>query len=327
MANTDDRESTRRDPFGRYVAPLIKNRPAVVILALATVAVIGYLDRLTGTQLSVTALYLIPVAVVAWYVGPTGGRIAALVAGATQVAADLLDFHAPPPTVVIVWNAATIILISMVVGEVLTRLHVAFDAEHDLARTDALTGLPNTRSFDEFATIELERSRRYKRTFTLACLDLDHFKEVNDSMGHSVGDQLIRDVGKTLRANLRRVDVVARLGGDEFTLLMPETDAGQAQIALSHVRRALADLTEDYGSVVKASIGSVTFTTAPETVGDMIRLADTAMYRAKASGRDRIEAITLPDEATRLQDFELTALHEFMMDAQLGGDGAPQSAR
>jgi predicted signal transduction protein with EAL and GGDEF domain len=80
-------------------------------------------------------------------------------------------------------------------------------------------------------------------------------------------------------------------------------------VALSHIRRAMRDLTANYGSEVKASIGAVTFTTAPETVGDMVRLADTAMYRAKAAGRDRIEAITLPDEATRLQDFEATAMN------------------
>jgi predicted signal transduction protein with EAL and GGDEF domain len=89
------------------------------------------------------------------------------------------------------------------------------------------------------------------------------------------------------------------------------------------VRRALADLTDGYGPEVHASIGAVTFTTAPETVGDMVRLADTAMYRAKAAGRDRVESITLPEEATRLEDFELTALHE----TGLGADPAPSSMR
>jgi diguanylate cyclase (GGDEF)-like protein len=310
MADANHLGATDPDVFRRILAPLNRSRMAVAVLAAATLAVIGYLDRLTGTQVSVTALYLVPVAVVAWYVGPTGGRIAAFVAGCVQVAADLVYVAQAPPLVVVFWNAAMIIVLSMVVGEVLTRLHIAFDAEHDLARTDALTTLPNTRSFHEFAAIELERSRRYRRTFTVACLDLDHFKSVNDTLGHDVGDRLIRDVGLALRANLRRVDVVARLGGDEFTMLLPETDALQAQVALSHVRHSLKGLTKAYGPEVKASIGSVTFTTAPETVADMVRLADTAMYRAKAAGRDRVEAITLPLEATRLEDFELTALHE-----------------
>jgi diguanylate cyclase len=101
--------------------------------------------------------------------------------------------------------------------------------------------------------------------------------------------------------------VVARLGGDEFTIMLPETDAEQAQVALSHVRIALRELTDNYGPEVKASIGAVTFGTAPETVGDMVRLADTAMYRAKAAGRDRVEAVTMPDEATQLEELEITA--------------------
>lgn len=313
-----------RDPIGGAIASLTRSRLAVAVLAVATFAVIGYLDRLSGTQVSVTALYLVPVAVVAWYIGPTGGRVAAVVAGGAQVAADLTATTLAPPLVVVFWNAAMIIVLSLVVGEVLTRLHAAFATEHDLARTDALTSLPNTRSFHEFAAIELERSRRYRRTFTVACLDLDHFKSVNDTLGHDVGDRLIRDVGLALRAHLRRVDVVARLGGDEFTMLLPETDAVQAQVALSHVRHALKELTTAYGPEVKASIGSVTFTTAPETVADMVRLADTAMYRAKAAGRDRVEAITLPLEATRLEDFELTALHE--LASTLTADGT-ESAR
>jgi diguanylate cyclase (GGDEF)-like protein len=319
LADASETGTSTRGGLHRILAPLDRNPTAVVVLAAVTLAVIGYLDRLSGTQLSVTALYLVPVAVVAWYAGVTAGRVAALVAGCVQAAADLIAVSAAPPLVVVFWNAAMIIVLSMVVGEVLTRLHVAFDAEHDLARTDALTTLPNTRSFHEFAAIELERSRRYRRTFTVACLDLDHFKSVNDTLGHDVGDRLIRDVGLTLRAHLRRVDVVARLGGDEFTMLLPETDALQAQVALSHVRHALKDLTKAYGPEVKASIGSVTFTKPPETVADMVRLADTAMYRAKAAGRDRVEAITLPLEATRLEDFELTALHEFGRGPALDG--------
>jgi diguanylate cyclase (GGDEF)-like protein len=292
--------------------PLIKNRAAMVLLTIATIAVMGWLDSRYGSYISFTALYLIPVAVIAWYIGRSGGRAAAFVAGAAKVAADLFTAVTPQPAITIVWNAATIIVLSMVVGEVLTQLHVALDAEHDLARTDALSGLPNTRSFHELAIIELERARRYHHTFTVAVMDLDHFKQVNDTLGHDVGDRLIRDVAQALRANLRRVDVVARLGGDEFTLMLPETDAEQAQVALSHVRIALRGLDDFYGPDVKASIGAVTFRTSPETVGDMLRLADTAMYRAKAAGRDRIEAITMPEDATLLEELELTALHEAM---------------
>jgi len=287
---------------------LAESRPAVIVLALATIAVIAVIDRITGTELSVVPLYLIPVAVAAWYVGRPSGRVMALLAGCAQLFADLSGGASAAATATILWNGAMIIILSMVVGEVLTRLHSALDSEHELARTDALTGLPNTRSFSEMAVIEIDRSGRYHRAFTVASLDLDNFKAVNDTLGHSAGDKLIREVARVLRSNLRRVDVVARLGGDEFTLLLPETNAEQAGIAMSHVRVALRQLTDEYGPEVHASIGTVTFTTPPKAVADMLRLADTTMYRAKAAGRDRVVSVTISGDAGDLEGLELGSL-------------------
>jgi diguanylate cyclase (GGDEF)-like protein len=311
MHRNDQTASALRGLFDRGTALLIRSRRTVLALALTTIVVLAWIDRLTGTEVSMTALYLTPVAVVAWYIGRGWGRAAAIVAGAAQVVADLTSVSGAPAVGVIVWNAIMIVVLSTVVGEVLTRLHGSLDREHLLARTDPLTGVANSRSFHELAASELERTRRYGRPFTVACLDLDHFKSVNDTLGHATGDRLLHDVGLVLRAGLRRVDIVARLGGDEFTILLPETAAAPAAIALEHVQHALASLTEAYGPEVKASIGAVTFTEAPQSVGEMVRVADTAMYRAKAGGRDRIEAITLPEETDRFDEIELIALESF----------------
>jgi diguanylate cyclase (GGDEF)-like protein len=296
-------------------APLIQNPTAITALAFVTLVVLAWIDRETGTELSLTALYLIPVAVVAWYIGRSWGRALALTAGAAQVIADLTTVTGAPQPGIIVWNALMIVTLSFVVGEVLTRLHSSLDVQRELARTDGLTGVANARAFYESAEAELERSRRYDRPFTIACLDLDHFKSVNDTLGHAAGDRLLRDVGLALRVGLRRVDVVARLGGDEFSLLLPETGAEASSVALEHVREALASLTQAYGPGVRASIGAVTFTVPPRSVGEMVRVADTAMYRAKAGGRDRVEAISLPQEAERLEEFEMIALRSFAPDA------------
>jgi diguanylate cyclase (GGDEF)-like protein len=323
MDPDDHTPASRRGFLDRGAAPLIRNRPLIIALAFATVGVLAWLDRLTGTEVSMTALYLIPVAVVAWYIGRGWGRAVAIVAGAAQVAADLTAVSGAPQPAIIVWNAIMIVALSFVVGEVLTRLHAALDLQHQLARTDALTGVANSRSFHELAALELERSRRYGRPFTVACLDLDHFKSVNDALGHAIGDRLLHDIGHTLRAGLRRVDIVARLGGDEFTLLLPETSATAASTALEHVRASLGSLTEAYGPEVKASIGAVTFTEPPRSVGEMVRVADTAMYRAKVGGRDRVESLTLPQDAERLDEIELAALRAFAPDAHLPFLAAP----
>jgi len=287
------------EPHGlldRVTTRLAENHTAVIVLALATIAIIGHLDRVTGTQLSATVFYLVPVAVASWYIGRPAGRFMAVAAGVMQVTADLLADTGAPPVPIIVWNAAMIIVLSFVVGEVLTRLHASLDAERGLARTDALTGLANVRSFLELAQIELDRSRRYSRAFTVVSMDLDNFKSVNDSLGHATGDKLLSEVGLILRANLRRVDTVARLGGDEFSLLLPETDQEQAAIALSHVRIALRQLESEYGPAVQASVGAVTFATPPDTVADMLRLADATMYRAKAAGRNCVISVTVPTD-------------------------------
>lgn len=232
MDRTDLTSPPRRGLLGRGALPSARSPIALLVLAVATIGVLAWLDRLTGTEVSLTALYLIPVAVVAWYLGKSEGRAIALIAGAAQVAADLSAGNGTPDLPVIAWNAVMIIGLSFVVGEVLTRLHRSLDGEHLLARTDPLTGVANSRSFHELAAAELERSRRYDRPFTIACLDLDHFKSVNDTLGHATGDRLLHDVGLVLRAGLRRVDIVARLGGDEFTLLLPETEAEAAAVAL-----------------------------------------------------------------------------------------------
>jgi len=159
-----------------------------------------------------------------------------------------------------------------------------------------LTGVANTRAFKELAEAELERARRYGRTFTLASLDLDHFKSVNDTLGHAAGDRLIHDVGQAIRRRLRRVDIVARIGGDEFVVLLPETNAAAAAVALYHIREALQSVADGYGPEVTASFGAVTFVSPPASVEEMLQLADVAMYQAKNAGRDRIESMTISRE-------------------------------
>lgn len=286
----------RLDLLENEPAPFLRNPATVVVLSLVTIGVVAWLARLGHGLYSMSTFYIVPVAVVAWYVGRDWARVTAVLAGVVNATAVLAGAEVTAaPTAL--WNALMIVVICIAMGEVLGRLHAALEQERALARTDSLTGLPNARSFDEAATAEIERAKRYDRTFTVACLDLDHFKDVNDTQGHHAGDSLLRDVSTALRDNLRRVDVVARIGGDEFAVLLPETDEAQAQVALSHVRIALKDLIGAYGSEVRASIGSVTYAHGAESVAEILRAADTAMYLAKASGRDQIAAVTL-DAAT-----------------------------
>jgi diguanylate cyclase (GGDEF)-like protein len=108
----------------------------------------------------------------------------------------------------------------LVVVVVLSSLRGAWEREKIHARTDSLTGVSNARAFFEVAAVELARARRYQRPFTIAYLDLDNFKQVNDRFGHEVGDDLLQIVARTLREGSRASDFVARMGGDEFVVLL-----------------------------------------------------------------------------------------------------------
>jgi diguanylate cyclase (GGDEF)-like protein/PAS domain S-box-containing protein len=163
----------------------------------------------------------------------------------------------------------------------------------ELADQDSLTGLLNRRRFDEELRLTLLRLGRHGGHATLLLLDLDRFKLVNDTYGHKTGDEVLVAVGRTLRETLRETDVVARLGGDEFAVIALETgSAGALSIAtdLATALRSRQIVSGDAEVTITASIGVVGLDQASGAAGDdPLVAADRALYRAKSSGRDRIE--------------------------------------
>ncbi len=158
-----------------------------------------------------------------------------------------------------------------------------------LADHDALTGLANRRLFDLELARHLERCERYGPTGALLLLDLDNFKEVNDTLGHGVGDQLIISAATLLRTGVRSTDIVARLGGDEFAILLPDADRAEAETVARKVVEGIREFTatlEGTRRRVTASVGVVTLKAAREHHTDLLALADMTMYDAKDAGRD-----------------------------------------
>ncbi len=168
------------------------------------------------------------------------------------------------------------------------QLRAALEHEKELSRIDFLTQVANRRAFYEMAEFESKRSRRYQRPISLAYIDIDNFKQVNDRMGHEVGDRLLVAVAASIQKSVRETDLVARVGGDEFVLLLPETAAEPAQIVLGKVRNNLLDAMERNAWPVTFSIGLATFPTPPDSVDAMVKFADDLMYSVKNSGKDRI---------------------------------------
>ncbi|MEM7069162.1 MAG: GGDEF domain-containing protein [Pseudomonadota bacterium] len=160
-----------------------------------------------------------------------------------------------------------------------------------LAWTDELTGLPNRRFFMEAIDIEFSKYRRWKQSFSIAMLDLDHFKSVNDTYGHDIGDRVLVSVAEIFQSELRAYDVVGRLGGEEFGILFPGTDANGAVSACEHVNKAIRACKVDTGTGAinfTASIGIAEVDTANSDTPTLIKKADEMLYLSKDTGRDKI---------------------------------------
>jgi diguanylate cyclase (GGDEF)-like protein len=164
-----------------------------------------------------------------------------------------------------------------------------------LAMTDELTGLANRRSFFIQGNEEIKRARRYKTPLTLLMLDIDGFKNVNDTYGHETGDAVLQCIANTLQENCREVDVAGRLGGEEFGILLPNTKAADAATLAERLRQAIesqACSAQGIQMSVTASIGVAAYSEEALNLDALLRRADTAMYQAKRLGRNRV---VLPD--------------------------------
>jgi diguanylate cyclase (GGDEF)-like protein len=172
-----------------------------------------------------------------------------------------------------------------------------------LSITDELTGLRNYRFFQQRLDQEYERANRYNRYLSLLMLDIDHFKEFNDSHGHITGDRALSDLAGILSVAVREVDVVARYGGEEFGVILPETDAAGAFVVAEKIREAVAlykfaDPDGERSEHVTVSIGVATFPIHALDREALLRQADDALYQAKHFGRDRVRAPRITSETT-----------------------------
>lgn len=161
-----------------------------------------------------------------------------------------------------------------------------------MAITDDLTGLYNRRGLYELGQREVERARRFRRPLAAIMMDIDNFKQINDTYGHSTGDQVLQAVAQRCRENLRKIDILGRLGGDEFAILLPETDMFTASSVAERVRQYIAETpveTQQVNLDVTVSIGIARATDDINYLDKLIRRADSAMYTAKNGGRNRID--------------------------------------
>jgi diguanylate cyclase (GGDEF)-like protein len=264
--------------------------------SLALVALIAAFDYCTGPQFSFNLFYLAPVVVCAWWGGFSHGILLALAGSVACGVVDSLESPMLSP-VAVMWNGITRFGTLALTCSLVSRLHASMVRERRLARTDSLTGAANARTFYETAAQEAERARRTGRPLTMAYLDLDDFKQLNDRLGHAAGDAALVHAVAAVRGQLRCADLLARLGGDEFALLLPDTDADGAVALLRRIQALLGQEMHRKALPVTFSIGAITFGRPSTDVDLMIRRIDALMYQAKVRGKGRIEHVAAWDNA------------------------------
>jgi diguanylate cyclase (GGDEF)-like protein len=250
------------------------------LVAVLLVGLIGALDWATGSEVSFSVFYLIPVAFAGGLISRRAGRIMALVSATVWGYLEATTGRPYSAEWIPIWNSMVRLTFFVLVNELIDRVRLAHSREQALSRTDAVTGIANGREFYEHAQRVIAQSRRDGRPFTLVYTDLDRFKQVNDDFGHSEN-------------GVRTTDVVARLGGDEFGILMPDAGEAEVRVSLERIAVSLAAAVGGRWSV-GATFGAVTFREPPEDADRAVRLADALMYKGKAEGRGLVKQATWP---------------------------------
>ena len=267
-----------------WLERLAEVRPAGILVGcLLIVALVGVADSQTGQDVSLSIFYLIP-AVVAAAKGRRLGLLVAATAATAGFVADIAGRTTPYSSPVVpLWNAIVRLIVIVLVVSLVDALLRTARHERQMARRDHLTGLQNSRAFYDLAETELRGLARAGRPLTVAYIDIDRFKTVNDRLGHAAGDAVLVGTGRTLAGAMRDVDTAARIGGDEFIVLVPETDTAQAQVVLARVHRHLSEAAVASGWDVGYSVGAVTFTSPPRSIEGMVDVADRIVYEVKQS--------------------------------------------
>jgi len=274
----------------------------VVVLMLLLSAAVSILDQFIHGQITVYVIGALGISVGVYL--PPRFAVTLYVVAHTLFLAALSAVQTDPDSFVAqIINGTLVVALALVISRM---LFVQFRRNHEhlqviekqrailarLAREDSLTRLPNRRSVLERVEEEFERSRRYGSVFSVAVADLDHFKRVNDTYTHAVGDEVLKNVARIFRSTLRTPDLVARYGGEEFLFVFPESTLADARRACDKIREAVAAYSWDGqqpGLRVTTSLG-VASSREAESATALIAAADRRLYEAKRAGRNCVRS-------------------------------------
>jgi diguanylate cyclase (GGDEF)-like protein len=262
-------------------------------IALLLILGIGITDYLISIELSLSIFYLVPIVLVTWFINGKNGfwfsGISAIAWLMGYLHTSYYQYFWLP-----YWNTFVRFGFFTIITHLLNKLKNTYEEEKKLARLDMLTGTVNYRYFLEILEAERQRFQRYHHSFSLAYIDVDNFKQVNDRLGHQAGNDLLCLITQTIIKDLRGSDTLARLGGDEFAILFPETDLEDSQKVVHRIYANLMGKIKNTPYSVSFSIGVITFVDLPYSIDHIINQADQLMYEVKHSGKNNIKFKQFP---------------------------------
>lgn len=266
----------------------------IILICILGIFLIGTVDYYFPSRLSTALFYVLPIALASWFSNFNMGILVSIIATIVwcfcEQSFNSLSF-------ISIWNTLFRMIFFLTVTFLISGFRERFNEEENFADTDPLTGALNKRSFNKQIDLEIDRARRYKFPCSLAYIDLDHFKSVNDTYGHSEGDRLLKAVVKTLKEHTRSIDLVARLGGDEFAIMLIGTDMNDSDTAIRKIQLKLLEKMHAFNWDVTFSIGVVSFDIPPETADEIISMADDLMYTVKNNSKNNIAHIFWPEQS------------------------------
>ena len=268
------------------------NKYKKILIFLFTVILtltVSFLQYISGPEIIFSLFYVFPIILLTWKTGIWSGIIISFLSSALMLFADKNSPYQYSNYIIPYLNNIFRLIIFLIITYIISELKIAMEKQKELARIDPLTSIANSRAFYETANMEFQKARRHGFQISVLYMDLDNFKEINDTLGHSTGDLLLKVTADTIIKNIRTIDIAARLGGDEFGILLTQTGAESAYVVAVKLREMMYKLMQKNNWPVTLSIGIVTFLKAPESVDEMMKKADLLMYSAKSGGKNNIK--------------------------------------
>ncbi len=262
-----------------------------IAVCILCIALLGVVDYLTGYEINFSLFYLAPIAAVSWFATRRLGLAMSVLSTLTWLIAGIAAGQNYTHSVIYLWNTMIRFGFFVLVTYLIAELRSAHEAQRLLARTDYVSGAMNARHFHELVELEMARSRRYTYPLTLVYMDLDDFKQVNDTFGHDTGDEVLRFIADELKSRLRSTDIVARMGGDEFALLLPTVGQPEAQPVISRLHADLTEEMQQSSWPVRFSMGVVICAAMPASAKELIKMADQLMYTVKNSTKNNFRIL------------------------------------